>query len=59
MTQHREYYKEKCQELLGEVLARQPSIPDTGERNSLSQIIKSLGIDPEKVGFSREDEDFI
>ena len=52
------YYGEKCQELLLEVLSRQKYEQETGEQNSLSAIIKKLGIDAEQIKFNFEEEDF-
>jgi hypothetical protein len=47
------------QELLSEIVARQPYNPYTGEANTLTSTIKQLGIDAEKIKFSAEDEDFV
>ena len=37
---------------------RQTSDPETGDRNSLTLVIKKIGIDPEKIKFNKEDEEF-
>jgi hypothetical protein len=49
VTQHKQYYGNKCHELLAEMLSRQPTDPEGGGMNSLSLIIKNIKIDAEKI----------
>lgn len=58
LNENIKYYGGKVQELLHEVIARQPFNQYTGEQNTLSSTIKQLGIDAEKIKFSFEEEDF-
>ena len=58
VTKHKQYYGNKCHELLNEMLSRQPTDPESGNMNSLSLIIKTIKIDAEKIQFIAEDEDF-
>ncbi|CDW73178.1 UNKNOWN [Stylonychia lemnae] len=55
---NKKYYGERCQDLLNEILCRQPNVQDTGERNTMSLIIKKLGIDADSIKFCFEDDDF-
>ncbi len=58
VTQHKNYYGQKCQLLLEEIVTSQPNDPETGERATLKSVIKKIGIDVEKIRFRKEDEEF-
>eukprot|EP00347_Sterkiella_histriomuscorum_P003586 403363719 len=58
LRSNKKYYGERCQDLLNEILCRQPVVPDTGAKNTMTQIIKKLGIDADAIKFNIEDDDF-
>ena len=52
------YYGSKTQELMHELVSRNPFDQETGTPNTLATIIKKIGIDAEKIKFCFKDEDF-
>ena len=45
----------RTQELIEEILTRKPFDPETGKKNYLEDVIRSLGIDPDKIRFADGD----
>ena len=52
------YYGSKVQELIQELVSRQPYDQETGLQNTLASTVKKLGIDTEKIRFNLKDEEF-
>ena len=52
------YYGTKVQELIQELVYRQPYDQETGLQTTLTSTVKKLGIDTDKIKFSMKDEDF-
>ena len=52
------YYGERVQNLIQEVVSRQPYDQETGRSNTLACTVKKLGIDAEKIKFDSKNEEF-
>lgn len=52
------YYGGRTQELIEAIVQRRPYDPDTGLRNTLTNTVKSLGIDTESIKFNQETGEF-
>lgn len=58
LEQNVKYYGGKTQELIQELLIRQPFDMDSGMPFTLASTIKKLGIDTDKIRFSFKTEEF-
>ena len=52
------YYGERVQNLIQEIVSRQPYDQYTGTSNTLASTVKKLGIDAEKIKFDFKNEEF-
>ena len=52
------YYGSKCQQLLEAIVDKRKFDPMTGARTSVKGVVEQLRIDPEKVKFNMESEEF-